>query len=133
MAVIAARVAAADEAGTVPPFQGRIPRELSLSIVDDVAAALNGANVLVAVATHRNRRTGALQDIWRTISLAADKAVAAQLFGATGRKRHRRLTNVFSLLVLLSGERINARQHQQKQDDPQEFSRRRRHELVLAP
>src|SRR6185436_20469549 len=110
MAVIAARVAASDEAGSVPPFQGWIPRELSLSIVDDVAAALNGANVLVAVAAYRNRRTGALQDIWRTVPLAADEPVASQFFGATGRKRHRRLTNVFSLLVLLCGERINARQ-----------------------
>jgi hypothetical protein len=64
----------------VPPFQGRIPRELSLSIVDDVAAALNGANVLVAVAAHRNRRTGALQDIWRTVPLAADEARSVAVF-----------------------------------------------------
>jgi hypothetical protein len=58
MAVIAVGMGATDEAGRVPAFAAYIFRKMSLCIVDDVAAALDGANVLLAVAPNRDRRAG---------------------------------------------------------------------------
>src|SRR5689334_16942956 len=129
----ARRVIATDETGRVPALEARVAREAALRIVDDVAATLDGADVLVTVAAPRNGRAGALQNVRRAVSVAAIERVACQLFAAHGRKRHGSLPHFFALRVLVRGEEIESRRGEREQHDLDGFRGGQLHALACGP
>jgi hypothetical protein len=126
-------VAAANEAGRVPAFATDVLREAPLCIVDDVAAALNRANILIAVAAAGDCGARALHDVRRPVMLAAVQRIAAKLFEAAGRKRHGRLPDLIPLRMLGGRQKIKTSGCEQEQQYFRELSRHRLHQPSALP
>src|SRR5262245_7220678 len=107
MAVIAAGVAAANESLRIPPLLPWILRQHTLGVVDDVAAALEGAHVLLAIAAQSDAPAGALQHVRGFVPGAGNEAVAVELFRAARRQRDCGPADVVPLRVLVKGDEID--------------------------
>src|SRR6185369_8862586 len=112
----------------LPP---RIRRKRALAVVDDVAAALDGAHVLLAVAAQLDAGAGAFHHVGRCVLLSRREAVTAELLRAARRQGDRGLADLLSLRVLVERNGVEAAEREQKQGDFGEPSGQLRHGLVL--
>jgi hypothetical protein len=92
------------------PALCRIP----LQVIDDIAAALDGADIFFAVTADRAPRTVHFAYVGRAIALNRGQAVAPQLLRAARREIDRGLPDLIALGVILNGQPIEAAKDQQR-------------------
>src|SRR3954471_18489546 len=105
VAVVATRGVAPAKPLGIPPLAVAGRGEFALHVVDNVAAALDGADVGLAVAARGDR----LLEIRRAVDIARRETVAVELRTARRCQAHRGMTQRLALGMLALGEHVEVR------------------------